>query len=474
MSGRTFTQSPTLASPPRATRRPPKRRLTEQDGGVRMHPKPRKRGARGAQAPRSTTQRSEEWAEKARARPVVELETEVAAPKLHSLMRSSDVVWCCLCGSFGTHRGRGLARSCPGPIPPGKAGGRAQQLKKLNAGVHPKDGHYIGAAMPQHRWTRSENDLVNRVVYHIEQDRTGYNDDNCDPTSSRPASHSGGVSQLDKLKQRVLTMSNKGGAAPKTGRSRLLVDSANECAAQDANRKRPAHTSPGQLHGTQHARRRVTLPEEQSGTTAPSQSEQEVVTTNVSSTTDAGGNYEGTGSCGGERTSRRATQADQQLHTTTTTASTGGPAESRAAQPAAAEVDGNQSTGKSVTKGSSTNTNLTAAGSVNAGQCPRGVVRHSTAKDHGSHKRTRWHGSGSDPAAGSRGVGPQTFGASGATGDMASSRESAADTATHVCAGVLPSDGQLSRGVARPSTADDHGRYKRARGRQGLFYCHHS
>ena len=71
-------------------------------------------------------------------------------------MLSGHVVWCNVCGAFGSQRGRGLARACPGPAQIGGTGGRAQQLRRLRAGYHPKDRVRLPNAVPQSSWTEDE------------------------------------------------------------------------------------------------------------------------------------------------------------------------------------------------------------------------------------------------------------------------------------------------------------------------------
>ena len=71
---------------------------------------------------------------------------------------------------------------------------------------------------------------------------------------------------MDKLMQRVKSRLSKGGPAPKRGRSRLLVDSANECAAQDANRKRSAGDTLDLAQFPRNTRRHVATADEQRDT----------------------------------------------------------------------------------------------------------------------------------------------------------------------------------------------------------------
>ena len=66
----------------------------------------------------------------------------------HRLFRSGDVVWCARCGAYSSARGRGLARPCTGPVPVAAVGGRAQQLRQLIKGRHPKLHHRLPPAVP--------------------------------------------------------------------------------------------------------------------------------------------------------------------------------------------------------------------------------------------------------------------------------------------------------------------------------------
>ena len=88
---------------------------------------------------KSGEQRAAEWADKAAA--------DGPAAR-HVLMLSGQVVWCNVCGAFGSQRGRGLAHACPGPVQVGRAGGRPQQLRRLRAGFHPKNRTRLPAAIP--------------------------------------------------------------------------------------------------------------------------------------------------------------------------------------------------------------------------------------------------------------------------------------------------------------------------------------
>ena len=197
--------------------------------------KTRKKKPRQAKQLRSSIDRTATWTEKAQLMADVDIEAGGKALRKHVLMKSSDVIWCCVCGSFGTLRGRGLARSCTGHLPPEKAGGRAQQLRKLLAGVHPKDGYTLGPAMPQSRWADADSDFVEKAVYLGEGAFAG-----TDHAGTSNPMRQGGASQLDKLRQRVRSRLSSGAKPTGKGRSRLLVDSAAECAAQESGGKRPA------------------------------------------------------------------------------------------------------------------------------------------------------------------------------------------------------------------------------------------
>ena len=106
----------------------------------------------------------------------------------HQLMKSGDVIWCNICGYFGTKRGRGLTQSCPGPTLVGGIGGRAQQLRRLRAGFHPKSGRRLQPAVHQRDWTREEARLRFSPA-QLRQD--GSEDNGRDPQSSTKGLSSG-------------------------------------------------------------------------------------------------------------------------------------------------------------------------------------------------------------------------------------------------------------------------------------------
>ena len=70
----------------------------------------------------------------------------------HRRMLSGTILWCNACGAYTESRGRGLARSCPGPPAPRLYGGRAQQLRRLRDNRHPKTDAAIPQAVPETRW----------------------------------------------------------------------------------------------------------------------------------------------------------------------------------------------------------------------------------------------------------------------------------------------------------------------------------
>ena len=168
---------------------------------------------------------------------------------------------------------------------------------------------------------------------------------------------------MDKLKQRVKARLSKEGPPLKHGRSRLLVDSAMECAAQDASRKRSRRGSTDQTHFTRHARRRVTSPEEPTGAHTPEHS-------TVASLTA------GAGDSGGEHTSSCSAHVTVQQPTTTATATTGGGP--------AVNLTGTHATQRAATE------DVDAYGNSSGDHQPtRGVVRLSAYDHHGHRKRVR-------------------------------------------------------------------------------------
>ena len=58
----------------------------------------------------------------------------------HTLMTTGRLRWCSTCGAYSMARGRLLTMPCPGKVGSASAGGRAQQLRFLQQGKHPKTG----------------------------------------------------------------------------------------------------------------------------------------------------------------------------------------------------------------------------------------------------------------------------------------------------------------------------------------------
>ena len=186
---------------------------------------------------------------------------------------------------------------------------------------------------------------------------------------------------MDKLMQRVKLRLSKGGPAPKRGRSRLLVDSANECAAQDAKRKRSAGDALDQVRFPRNTRRHATTADEQRDTQTADQCATDH-TSGANSTTGARDN------CG-----TPAQLAPTQVPTE---------AASLSPLPADAESDVGSCSGGPVRGGDTaplvckkrTDDDVAhedGGALPDNGQCPKGVVRPATVDNHGGHKRARWH-----------------------------------------------------------------------------------
>ncbi len=80
-------------------------------------------------------------------------------------MMSGDVVWCNICGAYGTHRGRGMAKPCAGSVRMGTGGGRWQQLQLLRAGKHPKDLYFLGEPVPEAQWVVQTAATPHRIFF---------------------------------------------------------------------------------------------------------------------------------------------------------------------------------------------------------------------------------------------------------------------------------------------------------------------
>ena len=101
--------------------------------------------------------RWERWAKKAQ---VLAEDVHPHSSQGHQRMISGEVVWCNLCGTYGTHRGCGLAKPCPGPPRMGPGGGMWQRLRLLRANRHPKDKRWLPEAIPEARWSMQNNSAV--------------------------------------------------------------------------------------------------------------------------------------------------------------------------------------------------------------------------------------------------------------------------------------------------------------------------
>ena len=77
-----------------------------------------------------------------------QVQPERGRHRSHQLMRSGNTFWCLKCGAYSALRGVGLAAPCPGSTPHAAAGGRAQQLRFLKRGRHPKTGQRMAPSAP--------------------------------------------------------------------------------------------------------------------------------------------------------------------------------------------------------------------------------------------------------------------------------------------------------------------------------------
>ncbi|HUU60977.1 MAG TPA: reverse transcriptase domain-containing protein, partial [Acidimicrobiia bacterium] len=79
----------------------------------------------------------------------------------HRRMLSGDLLWCNTCGAYaGGSKAVGLAAPCPG-APPKENGGRYAQLRKLQRGIHPRDGARLVEAIPEN----PEEDGLGKGIY---------------------------------------------------------------------------------------------------------------------------------------------------------------------------------------------------------------------------------------------------------------------------------------------------------------------
>ena len=70
----------------------------------------------------------------------------------HRRLRSGNVIWCEVCGTYSEFRGRGMARVCPGKPADFGGDGRAQQLRRLRSEIHPTTGVKLPPAVPERLW----------------------------------------------------------------------------------------------------------------------------------------------------------------------------------------------------------------------------------------------------------------------------------------------------------------------------------
>ena len=111
-------------------------------------------------------------------------------------MASGDVIWCNFRGTYGTCRGCGLAKPCPGPPRMGAGGGTWQRLRLLRNNKHPKDGKWLPEALPEVRWSMQTISNVNTAM---DESRTR---ENIRALKSTPSSSGGStVMPLSKLEQ---------------------------------------------------------------------------------------------------------------------------------------------------------------------------------------------------------------------------------------------------------------------------------
>ena len=116
----------------------------------------------------------------------------------HLRMISGHVVWCDRCGSYGTHRGCGLARPCPGHATMGAGGGKWQRLLLLREGRHPKDKTWLGTPIPEAHWSMA---TVSQVGIALSETRK--RDNLVAQKSAPPFSSAIKLSRLEMVRRRV-------------------------------------------------------------------------------------------------------------------------------------------------------------------------------------------------------------------------------------------------------------------------------
>ena len=132
----------------------------------------------------------------------------------HERMLSGSVVWCDRCGAYGTHRGCGLAKPCPGPATMGAGGGKWQRLMILRNGRHPKEGTWLGTPIPEARWSMATVSDVNIALIEIRKRNAILGQKVADQVTVQTT-----VSRLERVRQRVKAkeLVNKGNKAEGTG-----------------------------------------------------------------------------------------------------------------------------------------------------------------------------------------------------------------------------------------------------------------
>ena len=112
----------------------------------------------------------DQWLQKSMAKTMDNSDLDLCSPCSapaatgHVRMLSGQVIWCDRCGAYGTHRGCGLARPCPGPAIMGSGGGSWQRLSLLRRGYHPKDKKWIGAPVPECAWSMATVSSINIAI----------------------------------------------------------------------------------------------------------------------------------------------------------------------------------------------------------------------------------------------------------------------------------------------------------------------
>ena len=110
----------------------------QTEGGIARRKRKKKEEKRPTTGEDQLLEKSKRWATSASG------EAQGAQHKSHSMQRTGNLIWCNKCGCYATLRGRGLAKECQ-PVQKDLCGGRAQQLRFLVSGRHPKTGQRLAA-----------------------------------------------------------------------------------------------------------------------------------------------------------------------------------------------------------------------------------------------------------------------------------------------------------------------------------------